>query len=273
MLLIGSNLAKVSSQDVEPAQAINNVEIVLRGLIAQVLEAKFGPEWIEQCGTAEKIQKWKAGRLEEAKKRDGTLPEERLIYFAEFTDLLPIIKKHWELFEPCLGDKKTIEIYMGRLEDFRNAPMHSRSLVDFEQKLIQGMTGEIRNKVTLFQMEANAADRHFPRIEFVRDSFGRQASDGVVPPNITVHPGDEVIFECSGWDPEDRPLRWTLDVIGTLGSTDEGGATCGLTWRVTDEHISEGTFVRVRLRSDRAWHRYPAGHDGIVHFRYAVLPR
>ena len=106
---------------------------------------------------------------------DGTLPEERLIYFAEFTDLLPIIKKHWELFEPCLGDKKTIEIYMGRLEDFRNAPMHSRSLVDFEQKLIQGMTGEIRNKVTLFQMEANAADRHFPRIEFVRDSFGRQA--------------------------------------------------------------------------------------------------
>jgi hypothetical protein len=151
--------------------------------------------------------------------------------------------------------------------------MHSCSLVDFEQKLIQGMTGEIRNKVTLFQMEANAADRHFPRIEFVRDSFGRQASDGVVPPNITVHPGDEVIFECSGWDPEDRPLRWTLDVIGTLGSTDEGGATCGLTWRVTDEHISEGTFVRVRLRSDRAWHRYPAGHDGIVHFRYAVLPR
>jgi hypothetical protein len=163
--------------------------------------------------------------------------------------------------------------HMGRLEDFRNAPMHSRALVNFEQKLIQGMTGEIRNKVTLFQTEANEADRHFPRIEFVRDSFGQQASDGVVPTGITVHPGDEVTFECSGWDPEDRPLRWTLDVLGTLSSTDKEGATCHLAWRVTDEHISEGTFARIRLRSDRAWHRYSAGHDGVVTLRYAVLPR
>jgi hypothetical protein len=214
---------------------MNSVEVVLRGLIAQVLEAEFGSEWIEKCGTVEKIQRWRDRREEERKKRDGTVIEERLIFFADFTDLLPIIKKHWPLFKPCLGDKKTFEAYMGRLEDFRNAPMHSRTLVDFEQNLVDGMTGEIRNKVTLFQTEANAADRHFPRIEFVRDSFGRVAADGqLLPPDITVHPGDEVVFECSGWDPEDRPLKWRWGVIGG--------------------EIAEAEGAACRRRGSRAWH-------------------
>ncbi len=237
----------------EPAQAINNIEVVLRHLIAQLLAAEFGAEWIAQCGTAERIQKWRERRGEEAKKRDGTVVEQRLIYFADFTDLSPIIKKHWDLFfQPCLGDKKTFETYMGRLEDFRNAPMHSRALVDFEQRLIQGMTGEIRNKVTLFQTEANAADRHFPRIEFVRDSFGRTANSGIVPPDITVPAsGDEVIFECSGWDPEDRPLKWAWNVLGSQDTAEEEGATCRITWRVTEGHIGEGTFVHFRLQDRR----------------------
>jgi hypothetical protein len=258
----------------EPTEAINNLEVVLRDLIAQLLTAEFGAEWIAQCGTAEKIQKWQERREEEAKKRDGTVVEDRLIYFADFTDLSPIIKKHWDLFQSCLGEKKTFETYMGRLEDFRNAPMHSRALVDFEQKLIQGMTGEIRNKVTLFQTEANAADRHFPRIEFVRDSFGRTANSGIVPPDITVHPGDEVTFECSGWDPDDLRLAWILVVNGFHTSFEQDGTTCVVTWRVTEEHIGEGTFVEIQLKSFRRWHRNSgAGHDGNVHFRYTVLPR
>ena len=257
----------------EPAEAINNLEVVLRDLIAKVLSDEFGAEWIARCGTPERIQKWQERRDEEAKKRNGTVVEQRLIYFADFTDLAPIIKKHWPLFKPCLGDRKTFEAYMGRLEDFRNAPMHSRALVDFEQRLVQGMTGEIRNKVTLFQKEVSAADRHFPRIEFVRDSFGRVASEGIVPPDITVHPGDEVIFECSGWDPEDRPLKWAWTVLGTQSSAEHEGATCRITWRVTEEHIGEGTFIEIRLMSDRVWHRTAAGHDGNVLFRYGVLPR
>lgn len=267
-------VAAASFDGMEAAAAINNLEVVLRDLIAQVLAAELGDEWITQCGTAERIQKWRERREEEAKKRDGTMVEKRLIYFADFTDLAPIIKKHWDLFQACLGEKKTFETYMGRLEDFRNAPMHSRALVDFEQRLIQGMTGEIRNKVTLFQTEANAADRHFPRIEFVRDSFGRSASTGdTLPPDFTVHPGDEIIFECSGWDPEDRPLAWIIKIKGRQMAYEQEGSTCHVPWHVTDEHIGEGTFVEIQLMSDRQWHRTGAGHDGNVYFRYAVLPR
>jgi len=141
----------------EATEAINNLEMVLRDLIADVLGEEFGTDWIAKCGTSEKVQRWHDRQEEEAKKRDGTVVEGRLIYFADFTDLLPIVKKHWHLFKPCLGDRQTFTTYMGRLEDFRNAPMHSRALVDFEQQLIQGMAGEIRNKVTLYQTGANAA--------------------------------------------------------------------------------------------------------------------
>ena len=67
---------------------------------------------------------------------------------------------------------------MNRLEGFRNAPMHSRTLVPFEGALAEGMTGEIRNKVTSYRSELDLADRHFPRIEYVRDSFGNAPTRG-----------------------------------------------------------------------------------------------
>ncbi len=38
--------------------------------------------------------------------------------FVDFTDLALIVRKRWEAFKPCLGDKKTSEVYMERLEDF-----------------------------------------------------------------------------------------------------------------------------------------------------------
>ena len=260
---------------VEPAQAINNVETVLRGVIAHVLEAEFGAGWVDACGTPERIEKWRGRQEEERKRRDGTVVEERLLYFSDFTDLLPIVRRHWTLFKPCLGSKKTFETYMGRLEDFRNAPMHSRQLVDFERRLIEGMTGEIRNKVTLFETEANAADRHFPRIEYVRDSFGREVSvdGGITAADITVHPGDEVVFDCSGWDPEDHPLHWEFQPLPPGLILAEEGATCRIVWEASEQNIGEGIFVRVLLMSDRAYHRNAVGNDGVVIFRYNVLPR
>lgn len=259
----------------EAPEAINNLETVLRDLISQVMADKFGSNWIGQCGTTDKIQKWQQRQVEEAKKRDGLVPEVRLLSFADFTDLLPIVKKHWSLFKQCLGDKKVFEVYMGRLEDFRNAPMHSRHLVKFEQDLVQGMTGEIRNKITLYQTNIKAADRYFPRIEFVRDSFGRTAKDGeIVPPDITVHPGDEITFECSGWDPEDLPLAWILVVKGLRLPSETDKHTCTVVWQVQETDIGEGSFVRIELCSHRPWHRNSdPGHDGVVHFRYTVLPR
>ena len=69
------------------------------------------------------------------------------------------------------------------------------------------MTGEIRNKVTIFQ-SSWTPERHFPRIEYVRDSFGHAPTGGfpmdTLLTGLTLYPGDEVSVECSGWDPQDK---------------------------------------------------------------------
>ena len=140
----------------------------------------------------------------EAKKRDGATTEQRLLYYSDFADLAPVIRKHWELFKPCLGEHKTFDVYMDRLEEFRNAPMHSRTLVPFERALAEGMAGEIRNKVTIHRSGLDPANRHFPRIEYVRDSLGNAAPAGpmaIVDTSLTLYPGDEILFECSGLGP------------------------------------------------------------------------
>jgi hypothetical protein len=260
-----------------PADAINAVEVVLRDLVEQVLTEKHGEEWIERCGTPEKIEKWRERKLEEAKKRDGTTPEPRLLYYSDFTDLAPMIKKHWELFKPCLGDRKTFDVYMDRLEEFRNAPMHSRNLVPFERALAEGIAGEIRNKVTIYRSGLDPADRHFPRIEYVRDSFGHAPTGGssmdMLRTSITLYPGDEVSYDGSGCDPQDGALKWTMQVLaGDQPLVEEQGRQVSFTWRVTEANISESTFVHVSLISDRPWHR-ATGYDDRRSFIYAVLPR
>lgn len=120
-------------------------------------------------------------------------------------------------------------------------------------------------------------DRHFPRIEYVRDSFGNTPTGA--PPNqyvqtdLTLHPGDEISFEGSGWDPQDGPLKWVMVVFpGEDPAVEEQGRQASFLWRVTEANISTKTFVHLRLISDRPWHR-EAGHDDEKVFIYTVLPR
>lgn len=261
----------------EPGDAINAVEVVLRDLIQQILAEHFGADkWIDNCGcSADRIQAWRDRLEEEAKRRDGTVADERLLYYSDFPDLATIIKKHWVLFKPCFGDRKTFDVYMGRLEDFRNPEMHSRALVPFESALVEGITGEIRNKVTIYRGVADELDRHFPRIEYVRDSFGHTGTaDGwPMDTGIVLHPGDEVSFECSGWDPDDHPLTWNMKVLPGDGPViEQQGRETRFDWLVTDANIGGKTFVYVALVGDRPWHR-GTGDDGEVVLKYRVLPR
>ena len=54
-----------------PAESINAVEIALRDLIEQILGEKFGADWINECGSPEKIQQWNERKIQESKQRDA----------------------------------------------------------------------------------------------------------------------------------------------------------------------------------------------------------
>jgi Swt1-like HEPN len=263
----------------EPFEAINVVEKVLRELIEVALRKHHGDDWMRHTGLSEeRLTKWEDRRAEEKARRPGGKVDDRLISYSHLFDLKTIIDKRWEAFNECLGNKRTFGVYMERLEDFRNAPMHSRELLPFERSLVEGIAGEIRNRVTIYRSKLEGERQFFPRIERIVDSYGSAGDDESSRPSLArkvetgliLHPGDQVSYRCAGWDPDGRDLRWTLRVDMENIDTATGNEVT-LKWDVQVEHIGELKFVDVRVASDRSYHRH-AGCDDQVTFQYSVLP-
>ena len=250
-------------------EAISATENALRDLISHVLSAKLGAKWFEQSGlTAERLAKIAARREEEAKRREGAIVDDRPIFYADITDLPAVIHKAWEDFAPILGDQKTFDVYMDRLGAFRIAEMHGRDLLPFEEQLAVGMSGELRTKVTLYLSGRTEADRHFPRIERVTDSFGNARPPKTTDTGIVLAPGDEVEFRCVGWDPDGGQITWRILTSRMKEILADGDV---LTWRVTAEDIGEQHIV-VYAAGDRPYHRHGSWDDA-VNFAYLVVPR
>lgn len=266
--------------DDEPLGVAENV---LRDLIKDVLAAQHGEAWHDHLGvTAERRAKWEERRVEERKRRTGGVADERLLYYADFTDLKTIIGNdtNWALFKDCFGVKKVFDVYLDRLGALRNPGAHSRALMDFERNLIIGMTGELRQKVAIYRSGGGGGPEpeHFPRIDEVRDSYGHTTPGAASAPvtghmrtGLTLRPGDRVSFYGAATDPEDRPLHWRIhfDPIGVMHTAN--GPTLEFEWVVEERHIGESRWVLFWLESDRPYHR--SGHiDDSAAFQYHILP-
>jgi hypothetical protein len=152
----------------EPYEAISSLEASLRALILDVL----GETWIDQTDIS--VEELERRRAEEIARRKGAAVEQNLLAYAHIYELRKIIHKNWEKFKPALLDKKHFDVYMDRVEDFRNAPMHSRELLPFERDLLSGIVGQIRNLTTLFRSQKGPDRKHYPVAESIVDSFGTQ---------------------------------------------------------------------------------------------------
>jgi hypothetical protein len=258
---------------VDVPDALTAVENVLRDLVEETLHAQFGDEWLAESGlSSDRTAALAQRREEERQRREGAHKvEERLIYYSDLSDLDRILKKNWQLFAPCLGDHKTMEIYMNRLIDFRHPDRHGRDLLPFEQQLLFGITGEIRNKITIFSSEKDPSQNYFPRIEYVRDSFGNVAKPGLnTDTGLILHAVDEVIFTCVAWDPKGEPVKWEWNAMyGTSRGSSETGS---LKWHVEEPDIADPQIVHIWLISGRAFHRQWTTDD-VAAFSYRVLPR
>lgn len=122
------------------AESINALENILRDLIERVLQDRHGDKWLDHLGvTGERRAGWEDRREVERKKRTAGSIDERLLYYADFTDLFPIIKKKWDPdFRECFGDQAELKTYLEKLADLRNPDAHSRSLLEVEEQLVAG---------------------------------------------------------------------------------------------------------------------------------------
>lgn len=154
-------------------QALKDTENSLRDFIASILRSKFGDEWINKCGVSEdRIEKWKSRKVDEEKRQETGVVEERLLYYADFYDLKNILKKHWNEFTVALGDLKTMEVWLSELEKLRDPDAHRRELLPHQKHLALGIAGEIRTRMIKFRSKQETSEDVFPRIESIRDSLG-----------------------------------------------------------------------------------------------------
>jgi hypothetical protein len=265
------------------ADLINVLENSLRDLIEQVLRSRHGSTWLDHLGvTPDRMAEWERRRDEERKKRTAGAIDERLLYYADFTDLFAVIRKNWDPdFKACFGDQTELRVYMEKLGAFRNPRAHSRPLLPVEQQLIAGMTGELRQKITLFVSKGGGGPERecFARIEEVIDSFGNRATGqasggGSCETGLTLRPGDIVILRGQAWDPEDSSLQWSLFFAASKRFVEIDGVAIEYEWLVSEDDISETSYIGFTLSSERPYRRY-VQHNGDAHVNlfYRVLPR
>ena len=252
----------------EPTEAINLVEVVLRDLVRLVL----GDAWMQSRRVV--LADLEAKRTEDKAKRRGTAVNEDLLAYTEFTQLQAIILDNWEKFQPALGKKKYIDAYFSRLSGFRNPTMHSRTLREFERDLVNGIVGELRNLVVIYRTERGPDMEYYPRIEQVTDSFGNNPNDQLdVAVKARLKVGDVVKFDCRGWDPQDRTLIWQMrEGMGFFNiSAEAQGSEVTLELHVADELVQERLLVSIDMKSDGRHHRNRYWDDH-CRFYYTVDP-
>lgn len=254
--------------------------MALRDLMAFAYAKSYGPTWLDKLAGAEKLAAWSERATVEEKSRGKRgvvgVPSTGLAY-ANLYDLIAFADRDWEPLAPALGKKKDTLPLLQRVDSLRNAVGHSRALLVFEEDLLAGIAGQIRNQVTIFMSTQDPAGDIYPRIESVTDSFGRQRGPswghGQLPA-IVLHPGDIVTFTCFGTDPQNRALLWRTSGTNTekIIAVADPGQPATLTWLVEDRHVSESTSISIRMEAPEAKYHRSNSYDGWVMFDYIVRP-
>lgn len=256
-------------------QALKDTENALRDFISLILSKKIGKNWIEKCGASkERLKKWNERKEIEKKRQQSGIIEDRLIYYADFYDLQTILKKHWSLFSPALGEWKRIEIWLLELNKLRNPDAHRRTLLTHQKHLIVGIAGDIRSRLVRYRSKLETKEDYYPRIESASDNFGNLWTPNYGLPSVmtktSLRPGDTIEFVISARDPLGEDLEYNISTE-YIGSNKIWKSNNELDIKITEEDIGEGFEVKLAIRSNRKYHAR-GKYDHAIGFHYSVLP-
>jgi hypothetical protein len=168
----------------EPTEAISACE----GAMRNVIRLMMGDSWATSLTSAQRSQVQRSMENEH-QRREGVIVSDDLLAFADTRHLTKVIGSNWETFAPVFENRVRTGVSFEALTSYRNAVQHGRRLVPFERDLLSGISGQIRNMITLHLNRVQEARRHYPVIESATDSLGNVGLEGDVYP----------------WD-EDNPL-------------------------------------------------------------------
>ena len=265
-------------------QARTACETALRQLLSTVMADKYGPNWLTTLGEPRKVTRWQRSLTNEQTNREtnGVVAVSAdLLCYTDFSELVNLAKKHWEDLQDALGDKEITGALLDRAVQLRNPTAHSRDLLPFEEDLLAGIAGQIRNQVTLYMTDKDPNGNHYARIEEIVDGFGnrldgaatlKSSNPGVVCEQ-RLNVGQTVTFTCRGSDAQGRPLRWRMVSAPGQGPAVEGvGDEVRFSWIADMRHVGERARVLIYLEPESHFHRWEGRHDGLGLFYYKVNP-
>jgi hypothetical protein len=261
----------------EATASIAVIEVDLRRLVAAVFRLADGTDWQRIRLDAELTAKLKVRFEEESKRRTPVRVTEDLLAYMHLFELRTLIEKNWQVFSSALGEKREFTVLMDKVEDFRNAPAHSRELLPHEKTLLEGISGEIRTKVTLHLSQQSIDSMHYPIIESIRDSFGNVPShlDGgifdQVDTDVHLQVGQLVSFEGRAWDPQGRELIWHWGVTIADAESSAIGNDVTIGWTPLEKDVRRSCHFVIEMKSTGPYHR-SRSYDHRVTFGYTVDP-
>ncbi len=252
------------------ARSLKDAENAMRDFLEYILERNLGDTWTAECGIpSENIDKW---REIKANAESGLVPtrsDEKLMFYAPFDDLIELINANWEGdLESAFTERERILSYLKIIEEYRNPDLLRRELFVHQKHLLLGVSGEIRSRIAAYRSLMELGKEGFPRIEYVKDSFGNLWVPGKprrVKTNLTLKTGTRIEFVVQASDPEELPIEYRI-----YGDRWQAGNILFLD--AADKHVKKQAQINITIRSSRKYHAYPLGYDDRVVFEYQITP-
>jgi hypothetical protein len=275
----------------EPSIAVQTCEDALRQLMSYAYSEAYGASWIEKISSKEQREEWNRRYKQEVEKRRprGGLaiePPHLTLAYSDMSDLLGFVKNHWEPLAPALFNRHETRALLSRFEVLRNTAMHSRAPLIFEQELMSGIAGQIRNQVAMYLNKQDRDHEYYPRIESITDCFGYRFEGVLRIDQISYRyqtfmhltPSIALQYTCIGVDPQERDLYFSLrthanpQVAPISGMQTASGQPATLEWPISEQDVRIAKAAYIRMSSvGSKYHRF-TDYDQEVFFAYQVNP-
>ena len=251
-------------------QTLLDTEMMLKDFVSMLVTEDKGPSWIRNSGLADaRLRELELIRSKFQEDQNVMSSEGRLLNFCDFADLSIIIEYHWsKQFEVAFGYLESVKTYFNTLQKFNNPDAYNRPLMSFEKHLILGVTGTLRNNISVYRSWKEVGKEGFPLIETVKDNFGNLWTMGnpkKMRTQLSIAEGDILEFVVIGSDPKDEFLEYRI-----FPNKWQTGNV--LQHEVTRDNVGKDITFPIGIRSTRKYHAYPAGYDDRITFEYTILP-
>ncbi|MFT4659842.1 MAG: hypothetical protein ACI8XB_000092 [Patiriisocius sp.] len=251
-------------------RALHNAENILRDYIDMVLSDCYGDEWYQEAGVEiRKINEWEIRKIPEETGPMIVKGKEKLIQYAKFNDIRKILRENWVSdFQNTFGDQDIMDSFLKIIEEYRDPGSRRRELFVYQKHLILGISGEIRNKISIALSRADTGKEVFPRIESLKDNRGGLWTPGSprkVKTNQVLKTGDQLEFIVTAYDPMEEDLEYRI--FGKKWQINNV-----ILYTVEDGLVGKDRTINVTIRSKRKYHASPHGYDDRISFVYDIVP-